>query len=329
MFKPIKAVYSFIFPEVWEALNSVKFNPDFFRTQVKAENLAKTYGDLLPSYPAFPNGNFNADGLHQPMRDIVLKAYTPLVPSLATYEHFYPTAGSSEGLFHILCDLKLRGIKQINVLAGEYEGFGIQAGNLGIQVNAIPFEDAHKAKTGWWIVSQPSAWNGCSLPNAWFQTMADKGHKFVLDYAYVGLTAPQQFDLGGYIPEYAVLSLSKPYGVFAMRIGYTFAQEEMATLIGNKLWFRDNTRQLQAAAVIQQVGPQVIQPKYRHQQHQVVALLRQELQLPFQAADALLLATLPGATKLTQEQQKLLEPFKRHDTFRFCLTPYFEDLNQY
>jgi histidinol-phosphate/aromatic aminotransferase/cobyric acid decarboxylase-like protein len=327
-FKPLKAVYSFIFPEVWKALNSVKCNPDFFHTQVKAAALAQTYGDLLPSYPEFPNGNFNADGLHQPMKEIVLRAYAPLIPSLSTYKHFYPTAGSSEGLFHILCDLKLRGIKQINVLAGEYEGFGIQAGNLGFQVNVIPFDETPKAKTGWWIISQPSAWNGTTLPNAWFQEMADRGHKFVLDYAYVGLTAPRRFDLGGYIPEYSVLSLSKPYGVFAMRIGYAFAQEEMATLIGNKLWFRDNTRQLQAAAILQKVGPQAIQPKYKHQQVQIVETMRQDTQLPFKPAEALLLATLPCDTKMTAEQQTLLAPFKRHDNYRLCLTPYFEDLNK-
>lgn len=324
-FKPLKAVYSFIFPEVWQAINSVEFGPDFFRTQTNAADLASQFADV-ENLPASKTGQFDAEQLYETVHTTILKSYSCLIPSLQKYKHFYPTSGSSEGLFHILTDLRIKGVRQINVLAGEYEGFGIQASNLGIKVKSIPLSESLKQKAGWWIVSQPTARNGANLPSSWFKEMAEAGNKFVIDYAYVGLTYPMQYSFCGYIPEYAVMSLSKPYGVFAMRIGYTFSKQVIPTLIGNKLWFRDNTRQIQACTIVNQVGPLVLKARYAEVQAAIVKGMAEETKLPIVASESLLLAYLPTTVKLNRKQEKLLAPFKRFDNYRFCLTPYFEDL---
>ena len=324
-FKPLKAVYSFIFPEVWQSIHSVDFSPEFFRTQTNARQLAQQFQDI-DTLPENKEGQFDTERLYEIVHATILKSYSCLIPSLSKYKHFYPTSGSSEGLFHILTDLKLKGVRQINVLAGEYEGFGIQAGNLGLKVKIVPLADTLTQKPGWWIVSQPTARNGAILPASWFKDMAKAGHKFVVDYAYVGLTYPTQFAFGGYVPEYAVMSLSKPYGVFALRIGFTFSKQVIPSLIGNKLWFRDNTRQIQACAIINQVGPLVLKGRYAEMQEAIVSGMREETQLPIELSESLLLAYLPTTVKLSTKQTMLLSQFKRYDNYRFCLTPYFEDL---
>ena len=60
------------------------------------------------------------------------------------------------------------------------------------------------------------------------------------------------------------------------------------------------------------------------------AKLNAELGLGLVASDALLLARLPlkDAEKLSDEKQQMIAPFKRGDGYRFCLTPYFEDMEK-
>lgn len=58
---------------------------------------------------------------------------------------------------------------------------------------------------------------------------------------------------------------------------------------------------------------------------------KQEFGLGLKPSDAFLLAYLPeaGAQKLSLEQLKLIEKFKRNDNYRFCLTAYFQEMEAF
>ena len=272
-------------------------------------------------------GKLDLDMIHQPIIERVVDAYAHRVLGLKQFAFKYPGQGSSEGIFHLLVRLRTQGVTTIHVLRGEYEGYGAQAKNLGMRVVEHDLDAVHELiEPGHWFISNPSASNGNLLSEQFLRSLLDAGHRVIFDLAYVGLTREYVFDMSHPNIVAVVISFSRPYGVFRLRLGgFIFTREELPTLYGSK-WFKDCERLLQALALAESIGPDYLYPRYKPVQDAIIAALNAKYQLGLVASDVLLLALLGKreAEQLSPEQRAMIEPYKRGDYYRFCLTPYFE-----
>ena len=331
-FEAMKAVYCYLFPETRKIMHEVeKALTDelyFVTTPAKkaSENLESLFEDF--AVPETEDGRVNLDEIHAPVIERIVDIYSSQLHGLNSFGYSYPTSGSSEGIFHILTNLKVKGVKQINVLKGEYEGYKIQAENLEIQVTEIDPDktEINKLEPGYWFISNPSAKNGNIIPNDFINALCEHGDKVILDFAYVGLTKPHEFDISNKNIVAAVMSFSKPYGVFRFRIGgFTFSREQMPTLFGNK-WFKNVPSLFQALKLAEEIGPSGLYEKYATVQKEIIDELNKDFGIGIKASDAFLLGYLTDndAKSRSNEQLEMIAPFKRGDSYRFCLTPYFE-----
>ena len=339
--KTLKSVYCYICPEVWPLLNEVHnaIPRSMYMVTTPVEEVRRALNPVFyPTLeiPATSEGYVNLDEIHVPIIERIkriLGVYSRSVRGLAGFRYAYPTPGSSEGIFKLLIQNKVDGPGEINVLNGEYEGYGEYAGpdDLKMKVNHVAIEDAVKNKAGAWFISEPSARDGNILPANFINELCDAGNNLVVDLSYVGATRPHQFDVSHENISAVLLSLSKPYGVFRFRIGFTLTREPLHSLHGNK-WFKDPERLLQGLKLVEELGPTDngstrLYAKYRPVQEQIVREINQEHGLGMRASDSFLLAYLTeeDAARLNSRQLALIEPFKRGNGYRFCLTPYFEE----
>ncbi|MBI4016831.1 MAG: hypothetical protein HY363_04010 [Candidatus Aenigmarchaeota archaeon] len=328
-FDVMKAVYCYFFPETREVLRRIILPDELFLVSSTAKSVERFLATRLPLNPplqisATSEGRVDLDAIHEPIMSRIKKAYTQVVQHLTDFNYNYPTSGSSEGIFHLLAQLKTTGVNSINVLSGEYEGFGIQAQNLGI--NVITREQEDIGEPGYWFISNPSARDGNILPNSFINKLCSNGHRVILDIAYVGSTKQHKFDVRHENIRAVVMSFSKPYGTFRFRTGgFVFSRHEIPSLYGNK-WFKDITRLFQAVALAELIGPVKLWNKYVQVQKKIISSINNEFGLNMRQSDALLLGYITDrdAKVLTAEQQKLIAPFQRGAGYRFCLTPYFE-----
>lgn len=345
--KALKAVYSYFFPEVRGIVNGGhswdRLPTWLLLTTTPNEHYLPEFNPPL-FVPGLPGGTVDLDRIHEPVIDRIIKAYKPLVPALDKFQYRYPTAGSSEGIFHLLAALKSGNLLEettceppISVLEGEYEGYGEYADTLGMgsyfteftpkealtcspTVNGIPRV---------WFISNPSARNGMIIDNAFIKKLCDRGSKVVLDLAYVGMTKPYKFDVRHKNIIAVVMSLSKPYGVFRFRIGgFTFSREPIKSLFANK-WFKDVPALLTALKLVEEIPPGSLYKRYADLQRLTVEHMR-EYGLPIRRSDVFLLARMKGCSEkvLSPKQKKMVAEFKRGDIYRFCLTPYFEEFER-
>ena len=193
----MKAVYCYHFPEARPLLRQVEaaLPPELYRVTAPAREIRARLLDLFdpPLYIPEVNGNVDLDELHLPVIERIVAAYAGPVPALGRFAHAYPTSGSSEGLFHILARFATEGVEEINVLRGEYEGYGAQARNLGMRV--VERREGERCTPGVWFVSNPSARDGNLIEEPVIRRLCDDGHRVVYDLAYVGATRPHVFDL--------------------------------------------------------------------------------------------------------------------------------------
>jgi aminotransferase class I and II len=331
----LPAVYSFLFPEVADVIRrfDAAFDPDLLRVGTPAASLTAwirehVSGSLVA--PSMPDGRVDLDALHEPLIERVVELHAKLAPGLADLAWRYPTSGSSEGIVHLLARLRTTGARGIRVIDGEYEGFGITAGHLALGVESYPMDAlpdvAPDPAVVWWI-SQPSARDGNLLPTSVLDGLLARGHRVILDLAYLGSTdtlAPL-VDLRHPGIEAVVMSLSKPYGLFRWRVGWTFAREAVPSLFGNR-WFNDIARQLLGLAVLEAVGPTRLAPAWRPTQTGIVASLDAAHGLRLRPSDSVLLASMAvtDAAGLSAQARALLAPFRRADAYRLCLTPALE-----
>ncbi|MDO8741032.1 MAG: aminotransferase class I/II-fold pyridoxal phosphate-dependent enzyme [Candidatus Woesearchaeota archaeon] len=305
--KAMNAVYSYYFPEV-----------------------RKLIDDLIKDYPHeifLTSSNVNLDQFHEPVLEKLLKFYAGAVPDLKNFRFAYPTSGSSEGIREYLTLLQSRGVNQIYVLKGEYEGFKETAKTRNIAAVEIDLEKTSPSKLekGLWFISNPSARDGNIIPNETIMDICESGHRIFYDMAYVGSTTQYKFDVNHKNIEAAVISLSKPFGLFRYRVGFTFSRNDVPSLYSNK-WFKSIPALLIAEKIFDNMEVDELYAKYRPVQKKIIEEINDEFKLAIQPSDAILLGYLPkdDAAKLDKSLQELIAPFERGDNYRFCLTPYYE-----
>lgn len=225
--------------------------------------------------------------------------------------------------------LRTQGVAAIHVLTGEYEGYGAQAKNLGMEVIEHDFDEVSQApewiEPGYWFISNPSARQGNILPDHLIKGLLDAGHQVILDLAYVGLTREHVFDVSHPNIAAVVISFSKPYGVFRLRLGgFIFTRKSCRPFMAvnglktvsvfYKLWLWQ--KQLVPITSTLAISPCKTP----------LLLLNAKFDLGLVASDVLLLAELKGedAALLSSEKRAMIAPFRRGEDYRFCLTPYFE-----
>lgn len=329
--KAMKSVYTYFFPEVRPLVHSTDALSDklFLTTTSACE--AQGIVDSLDFnqelvMPKTPEGKVDLDEIHFPIIDRIVEVYKDVIPGLKEFPYRYPTSGSSEGLFHTLAKLKSGGVDEISTFEGEYEGYKEYGKALGIKLREFHRNLNTQANPGTWFISNPSAFDGNIIPNEEINALCDKGNKVYLDLAYVGSTKPHAFDVSHKNISAVFISFSKPYGVFRFRMGFTFSREPIDSLYANK-WFKDVGRLISALKIAEEVGPKALHEKYNSIQKKIVESINSEFGLNMKTSDALLLShlTQDDASKLNVSQLELIAPYKRGSSYRFCLTPYYEE----
>lgn len=333
-FRVMKAVYTYFFPEVRPLVKSTaNLDHELFLTSTPIEKAQEIIDTLnfrkRIIVPSTLERKVNLDEVHKPIIDRIVEIYGETILGLDKFNYRYPTAGSSEGIFHSLAQLKANGVNKIYTFKGEYEGYKEYGKTLGIETIDINPEltDISKLERGVWYISNPSAINGNITPNQEINNLCDNGHKVILDLAYVGSTRKYLFDVSHPNISTVFLSFSKPYGVFRFRIGFTFSRQPIQSLYANK-WFKDVERVLSAAKIAEEIGPNRLYNKYQPIKENIIKNINRNFELSLRSSDSLLLAYLTekDARNLDEMQKELIEPYRRGEYFRFCLTPYFEEL---
>ncbi|MEK6857095.1 MAG: aminotransferase class I/II-fold pyridoxal phosphate-dependent enzyme, partial [Nanoarchaeota archaeon] len=258
-----------------------------------------------------------------PILERIVNAYTPLIPALKEFTYKYPTPGSSEGIYKVIAKLRAKDVDKIYILEGEYEGYQNYAEDLGMKVIQVNLEKTNlsELEKGYWFISNPSAREGNIIPNETINKICNLGNKVILDLAYVGSTKKHEFDVSNKNIETVFLSMSKPYGVFRYRIGFTFSREPINSLYGNK-WFKDPVRLLQGLKLAEEIPPGSLYNKYRPIQEEIIQDINKQFGLAIKPSDAFLLGHLDR--EVAEDKKELVKNFARGKGYRFCLTPYFE-----
>ena len=328
-FDPMKAVYSYYFPESRDVISDLSLPEEIFLTQTPSESanqaLERLHFKKGFRLPRNEHGNVDLDSMHESVIDAILEEYKDIIPGLSDFRYRYPTSGSSEGIFHYLSYLKNRGVNRIRVLSGEYEGYREYGKTLGIETEEFPDFEGVSTAGDFWFISNPSARNGNIIDEEEILSVAQRGANIALDLAYVGSTEEHVFDVSNPNIKSVFLSFSKPYGLFRFRIGFTFSRDEVPSLYANR-WFKSIPALLIALKVAQEIGPKKLAEKYKPIQKQIVDDINRQTGLNMSPSDVLLLGnmTADDAGNLEDKSRELIEQFRRDRNYRFCLTPYFE-----
>lgn len=306
--KTMKAVYSYYFPEIRDLVSDV----------------TKKYphGEFLKSVT--PPG---LDDFEKPVVEKMKEYYKDEVSGFDGFNFVYPTAGSSEGIYHLLTRIKtVSPEKPIYTFVGEYEGYRECAAGMGMKVTEVEedMEEIKKLPNGIWFISNPSARNGMIIENSLINQIADLGHEIVLDLAYLGMTEKYKFDLSHPNIVAVLTSMSKPFGLFYYRVGFTFTKTPVKTLYGTK-WFKNILSLIIAGKVFEKFTSRYFFEKYSKVKERILGKIAKETGIVMKSSDVLPLGYLTESDfeKLSEEQKKLVAPFKRGHYYRFCLTRYF------
>lgn len=326
--KALKAVYSYMFPEVRNAIfETVHPGGGASPREIFEE-------DFLSEFFGPPDV---MDAMHEPVLQKWVDQH-PCLIGIKDFKHRYPTAGSEEGIREFMTYGANRGLHKIAVLKGEYEGYkevaktrmaGGLAGRWTLNIATEEFEprDALKVKGRWFFISNPSARDGNIIPNEYINKLCDAGNYVFYDLAYLDSTKYHEFDLSHPNIKTVVVSASKAYGLFYWRWGALFSREDaIPQLYGNK-WFKVVPSILVMNKVLDTIDPVQMVRKYRKVQQKIVKNLQLEYDLPFRCSDAVILAHIKDRSLkgIPARKLKVIEPFRRGHGYRFCLKPYFEE----
>ena len=305
--KAIKPVYSYYFPEVREIIDRVvsEFPHDI----------------LLKS--VFPG----LDDFHLEVIDKYINFYKKEIPAISNFQFKYTSSGSSEGIFHLLVWIKTNHPKTpIYTFKGEYEGYKGYGENIGLKVSEIDLDSTEfeKLKPGFWFISNPSAINGSIIPNNKIISICEAGHRVIYDLAYLGMSKTHRFDLSHPNIIAVVCSMSKPFGLFYYRVGFTFSRFEIKTLYPN-VWFKNILSLIIADNILSSFKSDYFYSKYGPLQKKILKKIRKVSGVKILPSDVYLLGylTKKDYLRLPEKLKSEISKFQRHDFFRFCLTPYF------
>lgn len=304
--KAISSVYAYYYPEVRKEVDKV----------------VKNFSQELLLRSIFPG----LDNFHDSFVEKYIKYSHKYQKGLSNFSNKYFVNGSSEAIFHLLLDSIFHNEgKPIYVFKGEYEGYKEYAKNMGGTVTEIDFNsNIKKLPLGRWFISNPSAIDGNIFKNEDINSIASLGHEIVLDVSYLGSTREYQLDLSHPNIIAVLVSLSKPFGLFYYRIGIAFVRKQMPTLYPNK-WFKNILSITIGEALLDKFGIGHFYKKYLPFQKKAIENLNKETGVTINPSDILLLAN-QADKNIPQNKKELLSKFQRGDNFRFCLTPYFLEL---
>ena len=294
--KATRTVYCYYFPEIRKIIDGLtrKFPHEVFLQSIEP----------------------GLDDFHFPIIEKFIKFHGKTLPALKNFNHRYFTSGASEGIFHLLVKIKTENPETpIYTLKGEYEGYKEYAIRMGLKIIEVnENEDFSKLKPGIFFISNPSARNGNIINNKFVNEIC-RYHKVIFDGTYVGLTKEYEFDISNPNIIAVISSMSKPFGLYYYRIGFTFSREPVETLEAN-IWFKNIFSLLIANKIFDEIKPQELYNKYRTAQEKIIEKINKEENLNLNISDVLLLANM-------EEKNNLLEKYRRDKFYRLCLTPYF------
>ena len=268
------------------------------------------------------------DDFHHPIIDRLIAVHRADVPDLGSFPHRYPTAGSEEGIREYLTLLKASGAQQIYVWKGEYEGYREVAKTRNLSVVEVDVDaDPASLPSGHWFLSNPSARNGMIIPEGRIRAICDAGHQVFYDLSYLGTTDPVTFNLSHPNIAAAASRSRSRSGCSTTGSASPSAATGIPVLDANK-WFKNVFGLLIADRLLAEIDQASFAQKYKSLQAEIVERINRESSLNLTASDAFLLAKLPleEANHLPEQRRRHIAKFRRGDWYRFCLTPYFQDL---
>lgn len=338
MFKAMKSVYCYNLPETRSIMEDFSFPHDWMNNSLDPKKLkdwsewdTNLKGGLQLDIPVNDSGYVDWDEIHVPIIDRIVEIYSGVVPTLSSFKYRYFTSGSNEGIRSVIAEFASNITyfrRRVHVLTGEYEGYSQYAQMYGIDVveeGSWGTVNTNYKYDGVWIISNPSAVDGNIIPNKFIRELCDSGNKVILDLSYVGSTMKYIYDVSHPNISHVFLSWSKPYGLFRYRIGFTFSREETKTLYGNR-WFKDIERLFQALVIAERIGPEYVWKKYHPLQSKIISDINKEYTSRIVPSDVFLLGyDYPKVFYPEEKRTQFMIPYKRGNSFRFCLTPYFEE----
>jgi hypothetical protein len=324
--QPTPTVYSHYLPEV---------------RRIVQGTLIEVNGDGDDSLHALLDGNIKPglDDIHEPVMDSYERfARSQGVIALETFENRYYTNGSSEGIFHWLSQHRtflgasVDEDPPLYQFEGEYQGYQEFAHTLRMKIIDVEASTRPGSlsgmKKGIFIISCPSAIDG-NINSDLVSAVLDAGHKVVLDLAYMGMTdKPLNLDLRHSNILAVFGSLSKPFGLYYYRIGFTYTRHPLPSLYGNR-WFKNALSLIIAEAVLNRLDHPALIERYKGLQSRAVldanisfGLTGYEKKNQIAPSDVWLLGHLKRNDSYAPGD---MTAFSRgRDNWRFCLTPYFK-----
>lgn len=245
------------------------------------------------------------------------------------FPFFYPTAGASEPLRHLIFSMNVGyggGISKVHFFDGDYEGYKAMAEASRNKIVVHRREDWREVRASMGIgdlffISQPSAIDG----NVWaefneFAAMMPR-NSIVADVTYVGAVPrralAERIDLNARSIRNVVFSLSKPFGVYYDRIGGVWCREEDLGLFGNR-WFKNLTSLALGTALLKARHVFYLPERYRLAQEEATGKLSAVTDVDLKPSDVFILAH--GQTDRSSE---MIDYLRRpaNGGVRVCLTP--------
>ncbi|MEO6216325.1 MAG: hypothetical protein ABIO86_09860 [Sphingomonas sp.] len=277
------------------------------------------------------------DALHEEYFDRWLDWAAPVVAvDGAAFPFRYPTAGASEGIYKLMAEhaaaMRAAGTEpSVHMFDGEYEGFPAFAAALSIPVTRHRRDGwadigASIPKGAQFWISQPSAIDGQVWPlfADFLAHMAEAApHAVVIpDLTYVGSVASAYriaLDFPN-VPAF-VISHSKPFGGYYLRVGGVFSRRESASLFGNR-WFKNLLSLAWGVEMMARHDVFALPRRYRPVQQAACARVSEQLGIAdLRAADVILLGIAPPPAQPSPLIASVLRGEGSDRVVRLCLTP--------
>lgn len=310
-------VYALVMPESEAALNAVLDRRDSLLDRYREPWTRKQ------------------DAMHREWFDEWIRWSSPVVKfNPVDFQHQYPTAGASEGIYKVMAEWAARSradgdVPVIHVFEGEYEGFTAFARSLQLRVvqhdRANWREACDIQDNGQFWISQPSAIDGMVWED--FDEFAHRLARLsphvelVPDLSYVGAVA-REYEIPLDSPNIRtfLISQSKPFGIYYHRVGGIFSKIEIGAAVGNA-WFKNLQSLALGVELMRRHAVHDLPRRYRAIQEKAAADVGARLSVPtLSAADVFVMGTAP-ADAVNDATSTLLRGSASQQVVRICLTP--------